>query len=328
MEMLRESEAADRAKQLEEEEQSRKQKLERDPWGASLEKLNQKVVWKDGDPIPKQRNPSKIEFLMTEAASDGGEQRFKPSSAGGSDGGGLVIVDIAAPKYMDTSLISVDVHPNWFQVLVKDKLLLLHTPQEVSPEQTLVQRIPHNGHVRLVMTKLATTGTGTAGSGGSGSGGTASAAGAIDATSIKSKLARAADKTAALKAAAASQQSATAASTDFRTIIKHADGTDSTGGISQVSAKRSVKLLKTDADRKAECDAAALKQAEEDRAIAAFRAKQLSAKTTTAAAALTTASSGGGGGAAATKSSGPVPAPAPALAPADDDDGPPPLETV
>jgi hypothetical protein len=45
---------------------------------------------------------------------------------------GNIVVDIAIEKFLSTALLDVDVHPMWFQVKVKDKLILLHFPEEVS----------------------------------------------------------------------------------------------------------------------------------------------------------------------------------------------------
>jgi len=42
-----------------------------------------------------------------------------------------IIVDVNVPRFLDTSAMDVDIHPRWFQVLVKGKLLLMHTSAEV-----------------------------------------------------------------------------------------------------------------------------------------------------------------------------------------------------
>ena len=50
-------------------------------------------------------------------------------------------VDIAVQRFLDTSLIDLDVHPTWFQVLIKGKMLLLHFPSEIQTDKTKVQRL-------------------------------------------------------------------------------------------------------------------------------------------------------------------------------------------
>ncbi len=45
----------------------------------------------------------------------------------------------------------MDVHPSWLQVLLKKSNLLLHTPVEVLADECRVLRLPHNGHLRLVL---------------------------------------------------------------------------------------------------------------------------------------------------------------------------------
>jgi protein TilB len=60
MEMLRESEARDAKRKAEEEETRRRNRIERDPWSAAKDKLNEKVILRDGDPIPSQRNPTQM----------------------------------------------------------------------------------------------------------------------------------------------------------------------------------------------------------------------------------------------------------------------------
>ncbi len=43
----------------------------------------------------------------------------------------VVIVDIGVPRYLDSSLIDLDVHPTYISVVVKGKTLRLHLPEEV-----------------------------------------------------------------------------------------------------------------------------------------------------------------------------------------------------
>ena len=65
-----------------------------------------------------------------------------------------MIVDIAVEKFVSTSLMDIDVHPLWFQCKIKDKLILLHFPEEVEADKVKVQRIQANGHLMLIVPKL------------------------------------------------------------------------------------------------------------------------------------------------------------------------------
>ncbi len=87
-------------------------------------------------------------------------------------------------------------------------------------------------------------------------------------------------------------------------------------GLSQVSAKRSVRLLKDEAEKQAEREAAARKAAEEQRAIAAYLAKKQALVAPPPAAASKAKPA-----AAASAPKAPEPAPV-------DDSDVPPLETV
>jgi hypothetical protein len=44
---------------------------------------------------------------------------------------GNIVIDIAVEKFLATHLIDVDIHPLWFQIKAKGKLMLLHVPEEV-----------------------------------------------------------------------------------------------------------------------------------------------------------------------------------------------------
>jgi len=61
------------------------------------------------------------------------------------------VAEIAAPKFLETSAIDVDVHPTWFQCLIKGKSLLLHFEREVVVSQCKVQRHVTTGLLVLTM---------------------------------------------------------------------------------------------------------------------------------------------------------------------------------
>lgn len=49
-----------------------------------------------------------------------------------ADCGTKVVLDVAVSKFLDTSLMDIDVQPLLIRVLIKGKLLQLHLPAEVS----------------------------------------------------------------------------------------------------------------------------------------------------------------------------------------------------
>jgi protein TilB len=108
-----------------------------DLWKQSQQKLNEKVdaqaVERDGK-LPSQRNVGRYDFTIDH-----------------DDGYGNVVVDIAAPRFLDTSEIDVDIHPRWLQVRIRNNLLLLHTPADVLSDKARVQRVITTGHLLLTM---------------------------------------------------------------------------------------------------------------------------------------------------------------------------------
>jgi len=58
---------------------------------------------------------------------------------------GTLLLDIAIQRFLDSSLIDVDVHPNWISVIIKNKVLRLHLPCEVHSAQSKAQRSQATG---------------------------------------------------------------------------------------------------------------------------------------------------------------------------------------
>lgn len=70
-----------------------------DPLREAQERLAKKVTeWKDGE-LPSQRNTSRTDY------------RFKKDPSGKN-----LLLEVEVPRYMDTSLLDVDIHPLWLQV--------------------------------------------------------------------------------------------------------------------------------------------------------------------------------------------------------------------
>ena len=54
-------------------------------------------------------------------------------------------------RYMDTSLLDVDVHPTHLRVLIKGQLLQLVLPTEVRSDQSVAQRSQASGDLVVTM---------------------------------------------------------------------------------------------------------------------------------------------------------------------------------
>ena len=88
----------------------------------------------------RQCNEGKYEFRMTE-----------------EDGNGNVILEIDIPKFIDTSLVDVDVQPTYASVIIKNKTTRLTFPEEIKPDEGEAQRSQVNGTLKLTLPKVDPT---------------------------------------------------------------------------------------------------------------------------------------------------------------------------
>ncbi|XP_049621585.1 dynein axonemal assembly factor 11 [Suncus etruscus] len=65
-----------------------------------------------------------------------------------------IILDLAIYRYMDTSLIEVDVQPTYVRVMVKGKVFQLVLPTEVKPDSSSAKRSQTTGHLVICMPKV------------------------------------------------------------------------------------------------------------------------------------------------------------------------------
>nr|XP_051699998.1 dynein axonemal assembly factor 11 isoform X4 [Oryctolagus cuniculus] len=65
----------------------------------------------------------------------------------------LIILDLTVYRYMDTSLIDVDVQPTYVRVMVKGKPFQLVLPAEVRPDSSSAKRSQTTGHLVVCMPK-------------------------------------------------------------------------------------------------------------------------------------------------------------------------------
>lgn len=71
-----------------------------------------------------------------------------------SEDGAAVVLELAVGKYMDTSLVDVDVQPRVARALVKGKLVCLALPEEVRPDASVAQRSKITGALVITMPKV------------------------------------------------------------------------------------------------------------------------------------------------------------------------------
>ncbi|KAM8966805.1 dynein axonemal assembly factor 11-like [Pelodytes ibericus] len=63
------------------------------------------------------------------------------------------ILDLAIHRYLDSTLVNVDVQPNYIKVLVKNKPFQIVLPAEVSPDSSIAKRSQTTGHLVVNMPK-------------------------------------------------------------------------------------------------------------------------------------------------------------------------------
>ena len=70
------------------------------------------------------------------------------------DRGKSIVLEVDVGKFLDTSLIKVDVQPTFIRLLIKGKLLQLLLPCEVKSDAAVAQRSNATGKLQLIMPKL------------------------------------------------------------------------------------------------------------------------------------------------------------------------------
>ncbi|KAJ0181966.1 hypothetical protein K1T71_002688 [Dendrolimus kikuchii] len=104
------------------------------------EKTEDKRVYKffASDGRPFNINQPKIDFKFSETDPN------------------MYVLDLAIYKHMDTSLLDVNVEPNYVRVLIKGKIFQLHLPEEVDISNSSAKRSEITGHLVVTMPKLNT----------------------------------------------------------------------------------------------------------------------------------------------------------------------------
>ncbi|XP_044540277.1 dynein axonemal assembly factor 11 [Gracilinanus agilis] len=65
-----------------------------------------------------------------------------------------IVLDLAVYRFMDTSLIDVDVQPTYVRVMVKGKPFQIVLPAEVNPDSSCAKRSQTTGHLMITMPKV------------------------------------------------------------------------------------------------------------------------------------------------------------------------------
>jgi protein TilB len=66
----------------------------------------------------------------------------------------FIILTVHVFKHMDSSLINLDIQPNYVRVILKGKALQLALSEEVKPDSSTAQRSQTTGHLVIKMPKL------------------------------------------------------------------------------------------------------------------------------------------------------------------------------
>lgn len=128
-------------KQADEDRKKEMEPRERDYQGehfASVEE--QRAKERERGTTIRQCNEGRYDFRMTE-----------------EDGNGNVILEIDIPKFIDTSLVDVDVQPTYASVIIKNKTTRLTFPEEIKPDEGEAQRSQVNGTLKLILPKVDPT---------------------------------------------------------------------------------------------------------------------------------------------------------------------------
>ncbi|CAM9290157.1 unnamed protein product, partial [Ectocarpus sp. 4 AP-2014] len=100
----------------------------------------------------RQCNEARLEFRFEEtgaAASSPGDRVGR-----GSGSSGDIVLEVAVPKHLDSSLIDLDVHPHYVSVVIKGKVLRLSLQAEVKAGEAKARRSKTTGSLVVTMPKV------------------------------------------------------------------------------------------------------------------------------------------------------------------------------
>lgn len=90
---------------------------------------------KDGRPVNVDQ--AKVPFTLTE-----------------DEDNNCLVLDVSVYKYLDTSLIDVDIQPNYVKVMIKKKALQLVLQEEIKPDSSTAQRSTITGNLVIKMPRF------------------------------------------------------------------------------------------------------------------------------------------------------------------------------
>eukprot|EP00294_Goniomonas_avonlea_P008640 CAMPEP_0114557588 /NCGR_PEP_ID=MMETSP0114-20121206/9915_1 /TAXON_ID=31324 /ORGANISM="Goniomonas sp, Strain m" /LENGTH=438 /DNA_ID=CAMNT_0001742895 /DNA_START=16 /DNA_END=1332 /DNA_ORIENTATION=+ len=125
-------------KEQKEEEEKKEAERRRDPLWADKERAKQRRAEEEASGVYRQRNEGKWAFDIAET-------------------GTTVTVSIGFPKFMDTSLIDIDVQPLHVKCVAKGKTIVLAVPSEVRPDAATAARSMATGALVLTLSKMHPT---------------------------------------------------------------------------------------------------------------------------------------------------------------------------
>nr|XP_015210145.1 PREDICTED: protein tilB homolog [Lepisosteus oculatus] len=104
-----------------------------------------------------ERNKDKKQKARTLITADGrvlnvNEPKLDFSLSDDEDGNNILL-DLSVYRYLDTSLLDVDVQPTYIRVIVKGKIFQLVLPTEVKPDSSIAKRSQTTGHLVVIMPK-------------------------------------------------------------------------------------------------------------------------------------------------------------------------------
>jgi len=100
-----------------------------------VEKRKRRLFNEHGEPVSV--NEAKVDFLLTESDDDCN-----------------FILDVSCYKYLDTSLIDLDIQPWYARVTIKGKVLQIVLFEEVKPDSCTAKRSQVTGHLLVTLPKL------------------------------------------------------------------------------------------------------------------------------------------------------------------------------
>ena len=115
--------------------QKQKENLTKTKSPTKMLKRNYKMFTSDGRPL--NVNEAKIPFKLTE-----------------DDESNSYVLDIAVYRYLDTSLLDVDIQPTYIRVLIKGKIFQFVFSEEIKTECSTAKRSQTTGHLVLTLPKV------------------------------------------------------------------------------------------------------------------------------------------------------------------------------